>query len=70
MKATEKSLTVNPHLPSCWNEISFRLYYHGCHLKVTVSKDSVTLEPLNGKKFTCSVHGKTVTASKTVTVNY
>lgn len=70
VKATEKSLTVDPHLPSCWNEISFRLYYHGCHLKVTVSKDSVTLEPLNGKKFTCSVHGKTVTASKTVTVNY
>ena len=62
------ALSVNPHLPDVWNRVSARLFWAGCELKITVDKQSVTVEKLSGKAISVSVCGKEYTLDSTVTV--
>lgn len=41
-------LRIIPHLPKCWNQVSLKIWWRGSRLKLTVTKDTVTVEVLEG----------------------
>ncbi|HHV98945.1 MAG TPA: glycoside hydrolase family 65 protein [Clostridiaceae bacterium] len=37
------NLKINPHIPKQWEKVSFRMYYHQCLLKVSVSSKAISV---------------------------
>ena len=62
-------LRIQPKLPTNWNELTFKLYWQGQVLLVTVSQTEVTLTNTGSKAVTIELVGtqQTIEAGQTVT---
>lgn len=59
-------LNINPHLPSNWEKISFRFYYHNCLLRLSITHGSIyaAYEKGNNNSIKIKVSHKDVTLTK------
>ena len=69
MRIREGILSFDPHLPSRWTSLSFKILFRTHILQVTILKDQVTIENLNGEGIELYLYGnkKRVEAKATVT---
>ncbi len=72
MRIREGILSFDPHLPSRWTSLSFKILYRTHILQVTIKKDQVTIENLNGEGIELYLYGnkKVVEAKAYVTSDH
>lgn len=58
MRAYEDILSFEPHLPAQWEEYSFKVYYRGRLLKVTINKNGADYQLLDGEQLTILHNGE------------
>lgn len=51
-------LCVDPRLPTAWNEMSIRLFWHDCRLEITVDRETVRVENRSAKPVRVSLGGR------------
>ncbi|RIY36729.1 glycoside hydrolase family 65 protein [Psittacicella gerlachiana] len=68
MKTWQGKLSFAPMLPSIWDDYSFHINYRQRLLKVSINKEFVTLELLQGESLTLEVYGQTHTLESLVQV--
>lgn len=64
MRAQGDKLSFAPSLPVSWDRYSFKLYYRGCRVKVTISRDVTLYELLEGEVMTLLHRGQEITLRK------
>ncbi|MGI8946577.1 MAG: glycoside hydrolase family 65 protein [Ornithinimicrobium sp.] len=60
MRDYEDQLTFDPRVPKEWEQISWRLRWHGAQLSVSVSQDELRLQVLSGPAVGVTVRGEPV----------
>lgn len=64
MRALGNKLSFAPSLPESWEQYSFKLYYRGCRVKVTISGEDTLYELLEGEVMTLLHRGQEITLRK------
>lgn len=67
MNTTDGYLYFNPYIPDSWKSYAFKISYHGSTIKITVNKDAVTYELVQGETITFSHRGKPHTLTQDLT---
>jgi alpha,alpha-trehalose phosphorylase len=50
-------ISIDPRLPPAWTHLTYRIAWRGTRLKVTVSRDSLTLDILSGAPVALKIRG-------------
>ena len=70
INANGDTLEIDPILPDCWNGFTVNLYWHGAELSITVSKNNVIVQTLNGVKVRVKVGNACVFVDNTAILKY
>ena len=70
ISATDEILTINPILPANWNGLSLSLFWHGAQIRITISKETVIIQTMNGVKTQVKVGNKQATVDNLTILNY
>lgn len=54
----DQTLHLQPVLPDEWDQLSIRLFWHGCELNIQIDKCAVTVEVMNGVPVSLNVCGQ------------
>jgi hypothetical glycosyl hydrolase len=66
----EDTLSIEPHMPSFWRNITIRLNWRGFEIQVTLNEKNIILESLNGKEISVFVRGKEIRVNDRTMVTY
>ena len=68
MRIREGMLSFDPHLPDQWDSLSFKILFRGRTLQITIRKEEVTIQKLEGEDLELLLYGvkKQVNASVSV----
>lgn len=69
LKVVNGVLSLNPFIPTAWQQYSFKIMFRGHLLKVTVKQGETTIEHQEGDDFQMKVWDKTYSISKESTIN-
>ncbi|MES2279677.1 MAG: glycoside hydrolase family 65 protein [Bacteroidota bacterium] len=58
MRVRDGKLSFNPFLPGKWTSFSFHIGFRGISIKITVSKDGVTIKNLSDKDMTLLIYDR------------
>ncbi|MBO5416889.1 MAG: glycoside hydrolase family 65 protein [Clostridia bacterium] len=61
MSAEGDTLKFSPSLPTVWKKLSFRLFWRGAELEISIDRETVTAVSHNGVEATVSVGGRDMT---------
>lgn len=70
ISADGDTLKLNPSLPSAWNKFSMKLFWRGADLKLTIDRDTVTIDVANGKEVKLFIGGNQITLKDSATIKY
>ena len=63
LRVNENEISLAPTLPASWNGYRFKFVYRGRLIKVTVDKENVSLELIEGDELSIRVYDKTIKIS-------
>jgi maltose phosphorylase len=69
LKVVNGVLSLNPFIPTAWQQYSFKIMFRGHLLKVTVKQGETTIDHQEGDDFQMKVWDKTYSISKESTIN-
>lgn len=70
LRAFDGTLQFNPYLPSDWEKYHFKVYHNSCLIDVTVNKEGIRYELLEGDEISIYHKGSNVTLRKGNPVNF
>lgn len=70
IKANGDVLQIDPTLPTGWNGLSINLYWRGAKIRITISKENLIVQTLNGAKVQIQVGKKQYTTDNLTMVKY
>lgn len=62
-------LRINPRLPKHWKEMSFTMKWKGQPISIDITKNQLTIEPLEGEPIQFEVFGKNYATSEQMIIN-
>ena len=57
MRIREGMLSFDPHLPEQWDSLSFKILFRGRTLQITIRKEEVTIQKLEGEDLELLLYG-------------
>lgn len=69
VRLVEGKLRINPRLPKHWKEMSFTMKWKGQPISIDITKDQLTIEPLEGEPIQFEVFGKNYETSEQMIIN-
>jgi len=69
LRIKNNEIFLNPVIPCAWNEYSFKLYFRGTTLNVSVTKSNINIEIISGNPLKLSVLGQEYSISDVLEIN-
>ncbi len=69
LRVNDDSVNLNPIIPDAWDKYSFKLYFRGTTLDVSVTKDIITIDLVDGEAVKVKVFDKEYVIDSTTTIS-